>query len=159
MAPNMAKNLNQDSAHSAILVTNNEPVSIFKSEKGKTTKMPKTPTEPTPEQTPEETAPVAETPIANDQTQLDAENELERLEAEQKANAERIKALKAAMPKLSPLEKIIRQQTANPGDVLAQSRVVGRMKAGQTKAEAIAAVLELTRAWLEANITEQGAGE
>ena len=77
-------------------------------------------------------------------------NELERiaaLQAEQKKLAAQIKEAKAAM---SPLDRVIAEQAGHQGNPLLLGKVKGRVKAGQDKDEAINAVLDLAREWLQA---------
>jgi hypothetical protein len=136
---------------SAPIARDNRPVSIFAKEERTrmTSRKPAadTTTEPTKVQ-PEVETPVAETPAT-------PVADLDTLKAQRKALDASIKAAKAALPKLSPLEKAIEQQTAHPADVILRTKVAIRIKAGQPRADAIAAVLELTRAWLEQDIPSE----
>jgi hypothetical protein len=130
---------------SALRAISNTPISIFAEEKKRMTS-PK----PTAEATPETPATVDETPTG--ETPATTPVDLAALVAQRKALDAAIKTAKAALPARSKLELVIEHQEAHAADVIAQTKVVGRIKAGQSRDEAIAAVVELTRKWLEQEI-------
>lgn len=131
---------------SSPLARANDPVSIFKTPDAKRPAK-KQQAEEQPTVTTEQTPPTV-TPLEDPRTRL------EYLKAEQKRIAAEAKALQASLPKMSALDRVIEQQTAHCADPLLKGKVIGRIKAGQGRAEAIEAVIALTREWLEANIPE-----
>jgi hypothetical protein len=70
---------------------------------------------------------------------------IETLQAEQRRIAAQLKEAQAA---LSPLDRVIARQEASPANIILLQRVKARIGAGQSKDEAIAAVLEASGAWL-----------
>ena len=84
----------------------------------------------------------------------------EQLAEIKRSAAKRAKAqLKAAEAALSPLDKVISHQETTPANPILLSRVKGRIAAGQSRDEAIDAVLQNAREWLMAETTLETSGE
>src|SRR5262245_36128609 len=98
----------------------------------------------------ERTPQMATRKTTTDQTQTELER-IAALQAEQRKLAAQIKEAEAA---LSPLDKVIARQEATPANPILLSRFKGRIAAGQERDEAIEAVLEMAREWLESAIDE-----
>lgn len=137
---------------SAPIIRSNRGVSLFAEETKMTSRKPANTDTTAAETVATET--VAETP-AQAETPATTAQDVATLVAQRKALDEAIRTAKAAMPKRDALELVIEHQEAHAADVIAKTKVVGRVKAGQSRAEAIAAVLELTGAWLEAEIPQE----
>ncbi len=92
------------------------------------------------------------TPAQTTPATTPAEPTLNDLIAQKRALEEQLRAVNAAMPKLSPLDKVIAAQTAQPSKWIPlhlSNRVKARVRAGQPRQEAIDGVLAQFRTLLE----------
>jgi seryl-tRNA synthetase len=87
-----------------------------------------------------------ETPAEQTETVTDLDR-IKQLEEQKRALDAQLKTAKASM---NPLDRVIAEQAGHQGNPLLLGKVKGRVKAGQDKDEAINAVLELAREWLQA---------
>jgi hypothetical protein len=94
-----------------------------------------------------------ETETSAEQTETVTDlDRIKQLEAQKRALDEQLKQAKAAMPKL---ERLIAEQTARPPDLINLNRVKARIAAGQERDEALDAVMESARAWIEAQLDSE----
>jgi hypothetical protein len=93
------------------------------------------------------------------ETQTDVRTQLETIETLQQQARQIAAQLKEAQASLSPLDKVIAKQVASPANIILLQRVKARIGAGQSRHEAIAAVIVTSTEWLEAELDRAAEAE